>query len=145
MIVPMASLELDRALHDTIVYLRSFMPLDEISIQAYERDLGVFRQLTRVNAEGVTFKGDPVVVPVQQEIRELIEELAGLLAAAVATQAVLRFDLAEDVPLIEADTTQIRQILMNLVTNAEHAVEALLGGTDGLALLGSLVDALELR
>ena len=73
-----SSLELDRALHDTILYLRNFMPLDEISIQAYERDLGVFRQLTRVNADGVTLKGDPVVVPVQQEIRELIEELARL-------------------------------------------------------------------
>jgi len=73
-----SSLELDRALHDTILYLRNFMPLDEISIQSYERDLGVFRQLTRVTVEGLARYGEQPMVPVQQDVRELIEELARL-------------------------------------------------------------------
>src|SRR5207237_10481455 len=36
--------------------------------------------------------------------------------------AVLRFDFAPDLPLVEADETQIRQIVMNLITNASDAI-----------------------
>jgi CheY-like chemotaxis protein len=36
---------------------------------------------------------------------------------------MLKFDLADDLPVIEADATQIRQILMNLITNASEAID----------------------
>jgi CheY-like chemotaxis protein len=49
-----------------------------------------------------------------------------LLRAAVSKHAELRFELTADPCTVEADTTQIRQVVMNLVTNASEAI-----GTSG--------------
>jgi two-component system, cell cycle sensor histidine kinase and response regulator CckA len=51
-----------------------------------------------------------------------IEETARMLAVSISKKAELKFDLAPDLPLIEADETQIRQVLMNLIINASEAL-----------------------
>ncbi len=51
-----------------------------------------------------------------------IEETAQMLAVSISKKAELRFDLAPDLPLIEADETQIRQVIMNLIINASEAL-----------------------
>ncbi len=51
-----------------------------------------------------------------------IVETAQMLAVSISKKAELRFDLASDLPLIEADETQIRQIIMNLIINASEAL-----------------------
>jgi len=56
------------------------------------------------------------------QVPRLIEDMTHLLASAVGKNARLVYDLAADVPVIEADTAQIRQVIMNLVTNASEAI-----------------------
>jgi CheY-like chemotaxis protein len=51
-----------------------------------------------------------------------VEETARMLAVSVSKKAELRFDFASDLPLIEADETQIRQVIMNLIINASEAL-----------------------
>jgi len=51
----------------------------------------------------------------------LVQEMAKLLGTVVSKKATLRLDLAP--AAIEADATQIRQIVMNLITNASDALE----------------------
>jgi len=51
-----------------------------------------------------------------------VEETAQMLAVSISKKADLRFDLAPDLPLIEADETQIRQVIMNLIINASEAL-----------------------
>ncbi|MFW5869576.1 MAG: response regulator [Planctomycetota bacterium] len=65
-------------------------------------------------------KGRFVVRPI--DLNELVDEMLHLLEVSMSKKAVLRRDLAEDLPLIEADASQIRQIAMNLVTNASDAI-----------------------
>ena len=65
-------------------------------------------------------KGRFVVVPV--DLNKLIEEMGHLLQAAVAKSAVIRYCFADGLPAIEVDSSQIRQIVMNLITNASDAV-----------------------
>lgn len=48
--------------------------------------------------------------------------MATLLRTALSKQATLVWELANDLPAINADPTQIRQIVMNLITNASDAV-----------------------
>ena len=48
-------------------------------------------------------------------------ESESLLRTALANQVELRFDLENDLPAIEADPGQLRQILMNLVINGVEA------------------------
>ncbi len=55
-------------------------------------------------------------------LNQLIEETTHLLNISISKNCVLRFNLAKALPAIEADATQIRQIIMNLVINASEAI-----------------------
>ncbi len=55
-------------------------------------------------------------------LNELIKETTRLLELSISKQARLEFDLAETLPRIEGDPSQLRQIIMNLVINASEAM-----------------------
>ena len=65
-------------------------------------------------------KGRFVVEPL--DLSELVAEMAHLLESAISKKAVLRHELARDLPPVDADATQIRQLVMNLITNASDAL-----------------------
>ena len=54
-------------------------------------------------------------------LNEMITETTQLLELSISKQARLEFDLAPALLRIEADSTQIRQVIMNLVINASEA------------------------
>jgi len=60
----------------------------------------------------------------QVDLDVLISETQRLLEATAGTRASIHVELAGDLPSLAADTTQLRQILLNLVTNAAEALEA---------------------
>ncbi len=55
-------------------------------------------------------------------LSEVVREMTHLLKISISKKAVLRLDFADDLPAVEADATQIRQIIMNLITNASEAI-----------------------
>ena len=74
-------------------------------------------------------KGRFLVHPI--DLNVLVREMAQLLQTVISKRAALRFDFAADLPPVEADATQLRQIVMNLITNASDA----LGAADGTITL----------
>ncbi len=56
------------------------------------------------------------------DMSRLVEEISGLLATVVSKKASVRLLLSRDLPPIEGDATQVRQIAMNLITNASDAL-----------------------
>ncbi len=56
-------------------------------------------------------------------VGQLIEEMVQLLHASISKKARLEYDFPEELPEIAADPTQIRQVVMNLITNASDALE----------------------
>ena len=56
------------------------------------------------------------------DLNEFVKEMADLLQVSISKKSLLKFDLAEELPAIEGDTTQVRQVIMNLITNASEAV-----------------------
>ncbi|MDX2185789.1 MAG: PAS domain S-box protein [Opitutaceae bacterium] len=66
-------------------------------------------------------KGRVVVGPV--DLSSLVEETANLLQVSIARRARLELRLMENLPLVQADATQMRQIVMNLVLNAAEAID----------------------
>ena len=56
------------------------------------------------------------------DLNELVDDMAHLLEVSIAKNCNLRFDFAESLPSIEVDVSQLRQVVMNLITNASDAV-----------------------
>ena len=65
-------------------------------------------------------RGRFVVEPI--DLSALVHEMGHLLETIVSTKAALKYDLADHLPKITVDVTQIRQVVMNLLTNASDAV-----------------------
>lgn len=61
-----------------------------------------------------------VVEPI--DLNLLVSEMSQLLETAVSKTAKISLQLEDDLPPIEAAATQIRQIVMNLITNASDAL-----------------------
>jgi PAS domain S-box-containing protein len=57
------------------------------------------------------------------DLNRIIKEMTHLLEISISKKAVIRFDLKENLPPIQADPSQIRQVIMNLITNASDAME----------------------
>ncbi|GLH69600.1 hypothetical protein GETHPA_11330 [Geothrix rubra] len=60
-------------------------------------------------------------------LNQVVQEITQLLAVSIPKSVELRFELAPDLPPIEADTAQMQQVVMNLVTNASEAIGEALG------------------
>lgn len=65
-------------------------------------------------------KGKFVVEPL--DLNKLVEEMWHMLEVSISKKAVLRLNPYHPLPTVEADATQIRQIIMNLVINASEAI-----------------------
>jgi len=76
-------------------------------------------------------KGQFVVESIN--LSRLIEELAHLLNISISKKVLLRCQLAEELPAIEADPVQMRQVAMNLVINAAEAI----GDTAGVIAIST--------
>jgi PAS domain S-box-containing protein len=55
-------------------------------------------------------------------LNTVLADTEGLLLATVRKQVELRFELLDDLPMIAGDVIQLRQILLNLVSNAAEAI-----------------------
>ncbi|HEX5661215.1 MAG TPA: ATP-binding protein [Polyangiales bacterium] len=64
------------------------------------------------------------------ELPKVIGEALKLVRATLPAQIVIHAELREDVPGILADATQIHQLVVNLATNASHAIGAAGGRID---------------
>jgi PAS domain S-box-containing protein len=66
-------------------------------------------------------RGHFLIKPIN--LSRVVEEMASLLHSAISKKAVIRFDFFEGLPNTMGDITQIRQVIMNLITNASDAIE----------------------
>ena len=65
-------------------------------------------------------KGKFVIEPLN--LSHLVKEMEHILAVSISKKAIIRYELAPHLPSVEADATQLRQIIMNLVINASDAI-----------------------
>jgi PAS domain S-box-containing protein len=65
-------------------------------------------------------KGEQERIPIQ--ISPIVKEALKLLRSSLPTTIEIRQDIKSDTGIVEADPTQIHQIMMNLCTNASHAM-----------------------
>lgn len=88
--------------------------LEEIEIAA-QRAADLARQMLAYSG-----KGRLAISRVQ--LNELVGEMGKLVSVSIPKKAMLEWQLAEGLPAVEADATQLRQVVMNLVINAAEAI-----------------------
>jgi len=71
-------------------------------------------------------------------LNSLVHEMGQLLGTVISKKSILKFNLAAELPTILGDATQVRQVVMNLITNASDAI----GERSGvITLTTSIIDA----
>jgi PAS domain S-box-containing protein len=57
------------------------------------------------------------------QVTHIVKEVIKLLRASLPTTILIQQHIEKDIGIIEADPTQIQQVMMNLCTNAAHAID----------------------
>ncbi|MCA9692434.1 MAG: PAS domain S-box protein, partial [Myxococcales bacterium] len=70
----------------------------------------------------LSFSGRHPARPTQTSLGDSVREVAALLRPVLPAQIGLLVEIGDDVPLVCADPTHIHQVVVNLVTNASHAI-----------------------
>jgi signal transduction histidine kinase/ActR/RegA family two-component response regulator len=86
------------------------------AVMAAERATDLTRQVLAY-AGGGQLEIEPV------NLNQAIENNIHLFRAAIAKNVFLHTDLAADLPLIDADRSQLQQVIMNLILNGAEAIE----------------------
>ena len=80
----------------------------------------------------LTYSGRNSVVTEVIDLNRTVRGILSLLEVNIANKADLRLDLADEYFWVAANATQVRQVAMNLVSNAAEAMQ---GKTDGLIII----------
>lgn len=85
-------------------------------MSASERAAIVSRQLLAFSGK----TGRVIVHPL--DLSELVADLARLAQASISKKVEFQMALGQDLPMVEADTTQLRQVALNLIANGAEAI-----------------------
>jgi len=103
------------------------LALLELGAEAAARPLLENTQRAALRAAELTrqlraYSGRGELIVEQVDLNAIVAEMPQLLGSTLSRKAEVRLDLAAELPAIEADATQLRQVVMNLLTNASEAL-----------------------
>jgi|GEM_PF-6660693 len=90
---------------------------------AAERAAGLCRQM-------LAYAGKAQLTKSKISMVENLEEIVGMLKATLPRNAEIKTDFSAEIPLIEGDASQLRQVVMNLIINASEAIATEQGVVD---------------
>jgi len=70
----------------------------------------------------LAYSGKGKFVVEEIKLDEFVREMAHLLEVSISKKTILKYDFADNLPTFNGDATQIRQVIMNLITNASDAI-----------------------
>jgi two-component system cell cycle sensor histidine kinase/response regulator CckA len=101
--------------------LKEFVSGDPAAVQMAEMIEKAAESAAQLTSQMLAYAGKGRFVIETLDLSLIVREMAALLSASVSKKAELRYDLGEYLPAIEADPAQVRQIVLNLLTNASEA------------------------
>lgn len=86
-----------------------------IIAKAAERAAGLCSQM-------LAYAGKAQLAMAQVNMCMLVEEMVNMLKSTLPQNAIIKSDLSADIPFVNGDSSQLRQIVMNLIVNASEAI-----------------------
>jgi len=118
--------------HDFNNLLATIMGNTTLALDAISTAHPAFRPLTEVvtasrlaaelTQQVLAYSGRANFAVLPVDLSVAVREIGGLLQTTISKKIDLRFNLANRLPLIDADEGQIQQVIMNLVINASDAI-----------------------
>ena len=106
--------------HAELARLR--LPKDSPAIRSLDEIVNASRRASDLSRQMLAYSGRGKFLIEPVDISHLISDIAQLLSSSISKQAKLILDLRHDLPAVEGDATQLRQVVMNLITNASEAI-----------------------
>jgi len=94
-------------------------------------------RMSRLTSQMLAYSGRGHFVIEAIDLSRQVVQITSLIQASIPKNVELRLSLANNLPLIDADTSQLQQIVMNLVINGAEAV----GGASGTVELRTSVES----
>ncbi len=80
------------------------------------------RQATDLCRQLLAYAGKGVCAIQKMGITHLIQEMVYILDVSISKKMKLRYQMDDNLPLVEGDAAQLRQVILNLVVNAAEAI-----------------------
>jgi PAS domain S-box-containing protein len=118
--------------HDFNNILMAIMGNADLALMRINKESPVIDNLHRIEQAAaraadlakqmLAYSGKGKFVVESLDLTILLEEMLHMLEVSISKKAVLRLNPTQHLPSVEADATQMRQIIMNLVINASEAI-----------------------
>lgn len=86
------------------------------------------RRAAELCKQMLAYSGKSQFIVEPHELSAIVREMTHMLEVSVSKKAILHYNFADNLPAVEADATQLRQVVMNLILNASES----LGGKSGV-------------
>ena len=80
------------------------------------------RQAAELCRQMLAYSGKGRFIIQTLDLRPLVRDLGHMLEVSISKKVAIRYEFADPVPAIEADPSQIRQLVMNLIINAAESI-----------------------
>lgn len=140
--------------HDFNNLLMSILGNTSLALNDTERDHPAHEPLREIETASrrardlvgqlLAYAGKGGAAPSPVDLNQLVREMGDLLQTAMKARARVDYDLCSGTPVVMGDPTQLRQVVMNLITNAGDAMKGRQGAVHVSSRLRRVEDA-ELR
>ena len=80
------------------------------------------KRAAELTSQMLAYSGRGHFIIADIHLQAVVEEMVHLLEISISKKATIKCDFADDVPAVEADATQLCQVVMNLVLNASESL-----------------------
>jgi PAS domain S-box-containing protein len=97
-------------------------PADSPVREALEQIVKSTRRAAEITRQMLAYAGQGAFMALPLDLNAVLKQMAALHEASIPKQITLEYQLADNLPPIEADLHQLRQLIINLVSNAAEAI-----------------------
>jgi PAS domain S-box-containing protein len=106
----------------------------------------ILKRASELTRQMLAYSGKGRLVVKKLSLNQVAEEMPHLLEVSISKRVALKYQFEPNLPLIEADGTQLQQVIMNLVTNASESIgdrDGAITLTTGMEYLGAPQEQVE--
>lgn len=100
----------------------SFLASDDPAATLMEKVVKTGEKAAHLTRQMLAYAGKGSFVVERVDLSDIVSEMSELVHPSISKKITLHLDLNPDLPSIEADRSQLQQVVMNLVLNASEAI-----------------------